>query len=175
MEEMTEDPVPKRPRSVKSSAEDTPAVMTYEQLQARNIWERKEKFRKMNWPLGRRNRSRMLRHVRLRSGHKRIFLVFLTTYKVPHRNKPFAPPVALTESNNFGGLILSQITTTASNLLRWSGSLLLDTFVRALWGREHILDCFMIPGHCQDLLTKTLIVCVCRNHTFFNYCEKLND
>ena len=37
MEEMTEDPVPKRPRSVKSSAEDTPAVMTYEQLQARNI------------------------------------------------------------------------------------------------------------------------------------------
>ena len=49
MEEMTEDPVPKRPRSVKSSAEDTPAVMTYEQLQARNIRERKEKFRKMGF------------------------------------------------------------------------------------------------------------------------------
>ena len=49
MEEMTEDPVPKRPRSVKSSAEDTPAVMTYEQLQARNIRERKELFRQMGF------------------------------------------------------------------------------------------------------------------------------
>ena len=38
-----------RPRSVKSSAEDTPAVMTYEQLQARNIRERKELFRQMGF------------------------------------------------------------------------------------------------------------------------------
>ena len=38
-----------RPRRVKSSAEDTPAVMTYEQLQARNIRERKELFRQMGF------------------------------------------------------------------------------------------------------------------------------
>jgi len=38
-----------RPRSVKSSVEDTPAVMTYEQLQARNIRERKELFRQMGF------------------------------------------------------------------------------------------------------------------------------
>ena len=38
-----------RPRRVKSSVEDTPAVMTYEQLQARNIRERKELFRQMGF------------------------------------------------------------------------------------------------------------------------------